>query len=202
MNANLSPRDQQIINAHAIAQTWPEFERIVSLKHTQAYYHLKRLGLPLFHPRSNKPDLTARNKEICERYEAGATVTEVAVAMGLTRGQAAGVIERAGLFGTKLQPRRAQGVPRSKAQKPQKPQPKARNQSVFSAVALSAPRLNLTLDDLTSTTCRNPDPECDNPRDQTYCGQPVFGSLPYCAACARINYMPPQARDREPRPRA
>lgn len=202
MNTNVNPREHRIREARAIATTRGEFAKLINMSESGAMKVVKRMGLPLFQEYRG-PAPADRNEKICEAYNTGMTFKAMKQTFGLSEGTLAGVLSRAGLLGRRIEERR---IKKKLAQ----PKPEQRNRAArvpnfkivpFDQRTSSAPFLGLDISQLNSTTCRNPDPQCDDPRAMTYCGQPVYGSLPYCLACASINYRPAEARERAPRPR-
>jgi hypothetical protein len=198
MTANISPRSQQVIEARAVAKNATEFARMLNICNKTVWKYYARYNIEPFphgghqkHPRAD---------EVCALFNAGKALSEIASELHLTRGSVAGIIHRAGLF-----QKRAPRKPKEQKAKPTRHHglvmPKFKAQPFRERIP-EVPFLGLSIYQLSAETCRNPDPKCDDPRAMTYCGQPVYGSLPYCAACAAINYMPPQARNRAPRPRA
>jgi hypothetical protein len=198
MNANVSPKDLKTIEAYNAAKTAAEFQKLLGVTQKTAWHRREKLGLaPLPHSgRVRHP----RADQVCEMFSAGKQLTEIAAELGMTRGSVAGIVNRAGLFKKRLKVETRLGPSRKANPDRIIAKPKFRTEAFRKRVS-AAPFLGFRLDELTATTCRNPDPKCDTPSLQTYCGQPVYGAFPYCLACAQINYAPPQARNRDPRPR-
>lgn len=209
MNASaFKPRDLRIIEAYQAGATIKDIARELGMSTKGVESARRRLGIPAREkPRASKwtDDFRAR---VIELYKSGASYTQIGIELGITRNVACGILFRAGVLKTReLGLKRATGLrskgqvkklklklpfdipPRMKKAKPLKPRP------------LPAEFLGIDIFALTSKTCRNPNPMCDDPRAMTYCGQPVFGTLPYCEACAFINYRPANTRERQPRPR-
>lgn len=198
MNANISSKDQLIIDAYNRGAVAKEIAPLLNVTEKHVHKLWRQLGLPPRRAPKHSEELVER---VIELYKQGKSYAEIGAECGLTRGQAAGILDRRGLLKT-----RALGRKRG----PARPKTNQTNRIVrlpefkkvpFGKRISAAPFLGLDLYQLTSKTCRNPDPKCDDPAAMTYCGQPVFGTLPYCAACAQINYRPAEARERAPRPR-
>lgn len=197
MNANLS-RDQRVIEAYSAAKNNAEFIRLLGVSSKTAWHYRTQLKLdPLPHAgRITHPLADA----VREMFLAGKQLTVISEELKMTRGSVAGIVNRSGLFKKRLRVETRRGPTRKANPDRIIVRPKFRTEAFRKRVS-AAPFLGVRIDQLNATTCRNPDPKCDTPSLQTYCGQPVHGALPYCLACAQINYAPPQARNRDPRPR-
>lgn len=200
MNANVSPRDQEIIEAYSVAKSAGEFARLlgVSIKTTQNYrYRLNLTALPhtgrIPHP---------RNPEACEMFKSGKTMTEIALALDMSRGQVAGIIGRAGLFKKRVLGQKRSTKPKIKQTNTNGIilRPKFRTEP-FKVKISPAPFLGVSLMDRKFGQCAYPDPHNFDKHNPKFCGQPTSGDRPYCPACAQIMYQPPQSRHYAPRPR-
>lgn len=197
MTINLSPQERRVVEARAIAKNVTEFSEILGICNKTVWRYYERYNLEPFPHGGHRKH--PRGDEVCALFKAGKSMGDIGLKLGLTRGSVAGIIGRAGLF-QKRMPRQAKPPKVKTGANRQITTPKFSAQP-FRARVTSAPFLGIDLYQLTSQTCKNPDPKCDDPRTMTYCGQLVYGTLPYCAACASINYAPAQARYREARPR-
>jgi hypothetical protein len=74
------------------------------------------------------------------------------------------------------------------------PKPRPQSRVIFDASIPRAPHLGVKLNDRLFNQCASPNPECDDPLTQTYCGQPTYGTLPYCIACVNRLYQPRRGR--------
>lgn len=198
MTVNITPRDQRVLEARAIAKTVTEFARILGICNKTVQHYYKRYNIEPFphggHQRHPRAD------EVCTLFQAGKSMGEIGIALGMTRGSVAGIIHRAGLF-QKRAPR---------APKPFKAKTSNTNRLIkkpkiratpFRERVPPAPFLGVSLMDRERGQCAFPAVKDFDPRNPLYCGQPT-SSGPYCPACASIMYQPMQARHREPRPRA
>jgi hypothetical protein len=196
MTISISSRDQIIINAHASGALMKDIAPLVNMTTKGVISACRRLGLAK-RPKSKYSDDYV--DAVIKAYRETKSYQEVHKRFPeLATNKIAGIVYRAGA-----------SDPRP-GRKPKTAKPKTRNRIIgepkfkkvpFGKRVSSAPFLGLDISQLNSQTCRNPDPTCDDPRAMTYCGQPTYGTLPYCLACAQINYMPAQERRREPRPR-
>lgn len=207
MNANaFSPRDLRIIEAYQAGVRLTDIARELKMSTKGVESARRRLGIPAREkPRASKwtDDFKAR---VVELYNSGASYKQIGNKLGITRNVAAGILLRAGVLKTRVTGiKRTTGLRRKwqpkKLKLPFDVPPKMKKAKPLKLRPLPAPFLGLDIYSLTSQTCRNPDPMCDDPRTMTYCGQPTFGTLPYCEACAFINYRPANTRERAPRPR-
>jgi hypothetical protein len=207
MNANaFRPRDLRIIEAYTAGVSIADIARDVGMTAKGVEAARRRLGIPVRkQPRANKwtDDFKAR---VIDLYKSGASYTQIGCKLGITRNAACGILFRAGVLKTRMTGiKRTTGLRRKgepkKLKLPFDVPPKMKKAKPLKPRPLPAEFLGIDIFALTSKTCRNPNPMCDDPRAMTYCGQPVFGTLPYCEACAFINYRPADAHERAPRPR-
>jgi hypothetical protein len=135
---------------------------------------------------------------VIKAYNDGMSYSEIGIEFDLTRNQAAGILNRAGVL-----------KKRTKGRKAYPARPKRGNQIVappkFRAVPfeervapvepLNIPFLDRRLDQCSLIAV------VTDPADQTCCGHPTYGSTSWCRAHAQIVFQPYQARHRAPRPR-
>lgn len=137
---------------------------------------------------------------VAEAYRSGKSLKDVGMQFDMSKGQVAGILSRAGIF---------KEVTRRVPAAPKKPKPiryhalvlpKFKSQPFRERVP-PAPFLGVSLTDRKPGQCAFPKAQDFDPRTPLYCGQPT-SSGPYCPACASVMYQAPQARNRNPRPRA
>lgn len=138
---------------------------------------------------------------VAEAYRSGASLKDVGMKFDMSKGQVAGILSRAGIF---------KEITRRVPAAPKKPRPERYHRLVlpkfksqpFRERVPPAPFLGVSLKDrVDGQQCSFPKPQDFDPRNPRYCGQPTNGKT-YCPACMSILYVPPQARNRNPRPRA
>jgi hypothetical protein len=196
MNISISSRDQTIISAHANGLLAKETAPLVNMTTKGVLSAWRRLGLEK-RPKSKYSDDFVQ--QIVAAYHDTKSYRAINKQFPeLNRNQIAGILHRAGVL--RDRPGRKPKIAKPQTANRLIKEPKFKKVP-FKQRASAAPFLGIAFDSLSARTCRNPDPTCDDPRAMTYCGQPTYGTLPYCMACAQINYMPAQARNREPRPR-
>jgi hypothetical protein len=135
---------------------------------------------------------------VADFYRRGASLASVGIEFNLTKGQVAGMLSRAGIF--KEAQRRGPAAPKKAKAKRQHALviPKF-NRVPFAERAAVVVPLNIPFLERNRDQCAQL--YGDDPRTMTWCGHPCYGTLPYCLAHSQINYQPPQARNRAPRPR-
>jgi hypothetical protein len=198
MNANFDLKEYRVVEAYSAAKSAAEFAQLLGVTQKTAWHWRNRLNLAPI-PHSGR----IRHKhadQVCELFTAGKQLTEIATELGMTRGQVAGIVNRAGLFKKREKVARPRGP--SKKHLPDRliTRPKFRKET-FRRNISAAPFLGVPLLERKFDQCAYPDPHNFDPREPKYCGQPVFESKRYCEACCSVMYQPPQARTRNPRPR-
>ena len=190
-------------NARAVATDRHAMAAMLNTSPESVSKLLSYYGLPRFPPPFRYPP--EQVSEIVRKFSDGMTTRALATECGMTVGQIAGILDRAGAFKHS----------RPKITRPKKER-ETRKRIVrnfgtritssvefapepFECRAADVVPLNVSLFDLRRDQCRQP--YGDDPREMTYCGHPAYGTLPYCLAHCRVNYQPPQARNRNPRPR-
>jgi hypothetical protein len=204
MNANVSPRDQQIIEARAASTTRAEFCRLIGLGDNAAWYHVKRLNLQRFG--HVKPAPAETTLKVCELFKSGQSVDKIAAQFGYTRGKVAGIINRAGLFKKRVLGRKPKLSPQRKTRSGGPKSVKFRADPFTERAAVVVPLMVEFLDRDMGRQCAQPystlpEGEPWHPAHIAWCGHPCYGTLPYCLAHSQINYRPAEARNRAPRPR-
>lgn len=198
MNTNVSPRDQQIIEAHTAGVPFKDIAEQVFMTMRGVQSVSKRLGLA---KRDGRRRDAATITSIVNAYNDGLTFPEIGDQFGINKNQVAGILNRAGALKKRVLGRK-QEAPKPKTKNTNRTIHEPKFKKVpFGKNVSKAEFLGINIYQLGPDTCRSPDPKCDSPRDMTFCGQPVYGSLPYCEWCAQVNYRPAEARNRAPRPR-
>lgn len=197
MTANVSPYSEKIRHARAVAKTRLEMAEMLGLPDVKNVYDLlRREGLPLFGKPTvyHSEDLKQR---VVAGYLAGKQLKLIAAECGVSKNAIAGILLRAGIKRT-----RPQQVAKPKARPVRHVAfqvPKFKPDKIKLRTAEVVP-LNIPFLDIGPNQCRQM--YGDDPRTMTFCGHECYGAAPYCEAHFAINYLPPQARNREPRPRA
>lgn len=200
MTANVSPKDQKIIAAFNAGMLFVDIGALVNMTPKGIASARRRLGLPARGANNKQKYSTEMVQDVVAMYRAGHPYDDVCDKYDINRNQVAGILNRAGAI-KKMKRGKAKLFKAKTNNTNRIITPPTFKKVPFRERLSPAPFLGLDIYQLNSQTCRNPNPKWDDPATQTYCGQPVFGTLPYCEACASINYRPADARIREPRPR-
>jgi hypothetical protein len=156
-------------------------------------------AVPIISPHRKWSDRTIA--AVIEAYNAGLTFSQIGQQFDINKNQAAGILNRAGALKKRVLGRARTGIkPQNKNTNKINPRKQFRKVP-FDARISAAPFLGVSLMERKFDQCAMPDMKCDDPSAMTYCGQPTYGTLPYCGYCAQIIYQPARAVHREPRPR-
>lgn len=196
MNANVSPYAQKVREARAISKTRQEMADLLGLPDVKNVYDLlKREGLPPFGTATiyHSEDI---KKQVIADYRTGKKLKDIAADLGITTMAIGGILYRAGV-------KRDRPLPVAKpVARPIRhvafQVPKIKPDRFEPRIADVAP-LDIPFLDIGPNQCRQM--YGDDPRTMTFCGHECYGVTPYCEAHFAINYLPPQSRNRAPRPR-
>lgn len=138
---------------------------------------------------------------VIDAYNTGLTFSQIGQLFDINKNQAAGILNRAGALKKRvLGQKRSGGKPQNKNTNRIVIAPKFKAEP-FGRKMSAAPFLGVPLLQRKFNQCAYPDPNNFDPRNALYCGQPTYGTLPYCEACMSVMYIPAKARNRAPRPR-
>jgi hypothetical protein len=191
-----SSRDDMVRAARAVAKSQREMAALIGISHGRAVnYWINKLGLPKFgRYRHHSPETIEKIKSL---FAGGTSIGRISTEMGLTRNQVAGVLDRANMFTHRERGKKKEKI-RVRTRPFIVPGPKQFHAVKFKQRSAPVEPLHIPFLELERDHCRQP--YGDDPSTMTFCGHPkTVGS--YCAQHAAINYMPPQARNRNARPR-
>lgn len=138
---------------------------------------------------------------VIEAYNLGLTFTQIGQQFDINKNQAAGILNRAGALKKRVLGQKRSGIkPQNKNTNNVNPRKKFKAEP-FDCKVSAAPFLGVPLLKRRFNQCAYPDPNNFDPRNALYCGQPTYGTMPYCEACMSVMYVPAKARHRAPRPR-
>lgn len=197
MNVQLSPRTVQVINARAVCTSRKQMATMLNMTVESVSKTVSRLGLPGFGHRTVHKG-TRVEQQVREFWEENASAKSIAADLNLTRGQVAGILNRAGLFG-KRQPKKAATPRRRRSAQTNIKGPKC-NPIKFKPRAVSVDPLHISFASLNADSCRYP--YGDGPF--TFCGHVRFAGSSYCEShsflCEQV--PTPHVRAHLPRGRA
>jgi GcrA cell cycle regulator len=196
MNQQLS-REDMIRAARAASKSQNEMAALIGHSRGKSInYWINKLGLPKFGVYTkHSPE---RVEEIKTLWADGNSLTVIGEKLSMTRGQVVGILKRNGCLTKRKTKQVKERVYPARTHRLKTPPEFKRDR--FSARTAPVEPLHIPFMDLAPHHCR--EPYGDEPRDFTYCGHPVAPGRSYCPHHAAINYAPPVARNRNPRPRA
>lgn len=190
MTVNTSPHAQKIIEAKALGMSRAEIAEMLNITPKSV-----SRAAPVF-GRAHKysSDLI---QQIVDEYVGGDSLAIIQNKHKLTRGQIAGILNRAGGFAKRGKPiGKKRSVPVVKVKRIYLPKIKA---VPFKPRKAEVVPLNIPFLDRQKDQCAFL--YGDDPRTMTCCGQPAYGSGSWCDAHTQIVFQPYEARHRAPRPR-
>lgn len=198
MRTSILERDQQIIEAYQSGVVMKDIAPLLGMQPKGVWKACRRLGLGIRKKHKHSDELI---DGIVAAYQQGKSFGIIMGEFNLSRGQVAGILNRAGVLKDRVpkQPKIAK-IRAKTTNKDRIIRPPKFKQVNFTARVAAVESLRIPFLDRKPNQCAWID-ETTDPAAVTCCGHEVYGTGSWCLAHAQIVFVPYQARIREPRPR-